>query len=575
MTRVRQLQIENFRGIKSLCWDPEPGINCIIGQGDSGKSSILDAIDLCLGARRSVQFSDVDFFNLDVTQPISITVVLGALPDQLKAYDTYGLFLRAYDNLIGTVSDEPKAGEEIVLSLNLTVSADLEPVWTLVSQRAATQGITRGLSWKDRQLISPTRIGATAGQHLSWQRGAVLNRISDERSDASAALVSAARNARAAFGDQADQQLRQALNIVTTTAQELGVHIGNGARAMLDMHSVSFSGGTIALHDQAGVPLHGLGIGSTRLLIAGLERKAAGGGGIVLADEVEYGLEPHRLARFLDSLGAKERNSPPLQVFMTTHSPVALRELAGDQLYVLRVNHGQHRLIRVGTRDDKQSAIRAYPEAFLAKSIIACEGASEVGLIRGLDQYWVECGSISISARNCALFDCGGRTPEEPYKRASVFQRLGYRCMVLRDDDKPPQTEVDKAFVDAGGYVIAWQAGRALEDELFGSLAVGTCQALLTYAVELHADLVDEHLKSASNGACNLAVVLAEMRTNHLQQQTRIWLGKAARTRNAGWFKSISWMEHAARTIIGPGLQYADKTFYDRITAFYQWVSAQ
>ena len=33
-----------------------------LGPGDSGKSSILDAIDLCLGARRTVGFADTDFY---------------------------------------------------------------------------------------------------------------------------------------------------------------------------------------------------------------------------------------------------------------------------------------------------------------------------------------------------------------------------------------------------------------------------------------------------------------------------------------------------------------------------------
>ena len=48
-----------------------------------------------------------------------------------------------------------------------------------------------------------------------------------------------------------------------------------------------------------------------------------------------HGLEPHQIIRLLGSLGAKEKE-PPLQVLMTTHSPVALRELAGDQLFIVR-----------------------------------------------------------------------------------------------------------------------------------------------------------------------------------------------------------------------------------------------
>jgi hypothetical protein len=38
--------------------------------GDAGKSSVLDAIDYCLGARRSISFSDADFHRLDVSEPI-------------------------------------------------------------------------------------------------------------------------------------------------------------------------------------------------------------------------------------------------------------------------------------------------------------------------------------------------------------------------------------------------------------------------------------------------------------------------------------------------------------------------
>jgi putative ATP-dependent endonuclease of the OLD family len=48
MARIRQIDIKNFRSIKAFTWLPSPGINCLIGPGDSGKSSILDAIDSAL-----------------------------------------------------------------------------------------------------------------------------------------------------------------------------------------------------------------------------------------------------------------------------------------------------------------------------------------------------------------------------------------------------------------------------------------------------------------------------------------------------------------------------------------------
>lgn len=52
MVRIRKVEISHFRSIKSLSWTPAAGINRLVGPCDSGKSTILDAIYLCLSARR-------------------------------------------------------------------------------------------------------------------------------------------------------------------------------------------------------------------------------------------------------------------------------------------------------------------------------------------------------------------------------------------------------------------------------------------------------------------------------------------------------------------------------------------
>jgi putative ATP-dependent endonuclease of OLD family len=201
MPRLRKVEISNFRCIKKLSWLPSAGINCLIGPGDNGKSSILDAIDFCLGARRNVQFTDADFYELNVAIPIIISVTVGELGDDLKSLDAYGMFLRGFNFKTGEVEDEPDNGSETVLTLELSVTSDLEPSWTLVSDRAKAQNLSRNLAWNDRVRLAPTRIGALADYNLAWRRGSVLNRLSDERPDASAALAKAARDARVAFGD--------------------------------------------------------------------------------------------------------------------------------------------------------------------------------------------------------------------------------------------------------------------------------------------------------------------------------------------------------------------------------------
>ena len=50
--RIVQIEIRNFRGIRKLDWNPSPGMNCLIGPGDSTKTTILDAIAFWWGKEK-------------------------------------------------------------------------------------------------------------------------------------------------------------------------------------------------------------------------------------------------------------------------------------------------------------------------------------------------------------------------------------------------------------------------------------------------------------------------------------------------------------------------------------------
>lgn len=574
MAKLCHLAIQNFRSIQKMSWAPSDGINCLIGPGDSGKSTILDAIDLCLGARRSVAFGDTDFHNLDVTQPIVILATLDDLPDQLLNLDVYGDFLRGFDPETGRVEDEPRVGISTVLTLRLTVAADLEPVWSLYSDRAQRDGLERSLAWKDRALLAPARIGSFANSNLSWSRNSVLNRLTEDRAELGSQLAAAGRQARASFGDKADAQLTDALTTVTVVANSLGVPVGASARALLDAHSISIGDGAISLHNEAGIPLRSLGTGSSRLLVAGLQREATASASIALVDEVEYGLEPHRLARLLDSLGAKD-DGELLQTFMTSHSPVALRELTADQVFVVRLQLDRHRVRRVGAVDAIQGMLRKNAEAFLAKSIVVCEGASEVGLGRGLDRYWRSKGLPSFFALGGAYVDTGGSEPDRCFEQGSALLKLGYRVLVLADADKPPTPDVVQAFHDAGGTSVTWRQGRALEDELFHSLSDDGIDELLAKAIEIHGrDLVNDHIKSKSGGKVDLNAVESESIVEGFSDGTKTLLGIAARTKGNGWFKSITAFQEVANDIVGPHLAESDADFQVLINKFRDWIHA-
>ena len=55
---IRRLKIQRFRGIESLTWHPTSGINIILGGGDVGKTTILDAIGLLLNPTNVYVVSD-------------------------------------------------------------------------------------------------------------------------------------------------------------------------------------------------------------------------------------------------------------------------------------------------------------------------------------------------------------------------------------------------------------------------------------------------------------------------------------------------------------------------------------
>lgn len=573
MARIRHILVENFRSIKNFEWFPSAGVNCLVGAGDSGKSTILDAVDCCLGARRSMPFNDADFFELDVSKPLRISITLGELDDSLKTLDRYGLYVRGFNSTLNKIEEEPDQDLETVLTVELIVTNSLEAEWSIVSERAKAQDMVRDLNWADRIRISPTRIGVAADHHLGWGRGSVLNRISEERADASTALAQASRDVRKTFGDQAEKQLGVALKIVEETAKELGISAVD-IKAMLDVHSASLTGNTVCLHDESGVPLRRLGVGSARLLVAGLQRKASTQCTILIADELEHGLEPHRIIRLIDSLGAKE-NKPPLQVFMATHSPVVLRELSGDQIAVLKPLTNKHEVKVAGSSDEIQGTLRLYPEAFLAVSILVCEGASEVGLVRGIDKHRVEKGLQSLSALGVCLVDCLGGQPEKPFARACAFEALGYRTGVLRDSDTEPDPKVEKAYKDKNGSVFAWRKGLCLEDELFQSLPKEGIQKLLAFAIKLHGDsIIDEHIKSLSTGSSDWKRVQKEMAASaDVSAATRALLGRSSRTKSSSWFKNVRRMEYIGREIVSPLLDQCNKEFNSVITKVFTWMA--
>jgi hypothetical protein len=83
--------------------------------------------------------------------------------------------------------------------------------------------------------------------------------------------------------------------------------------------------------------------------------------------------------------------------------------------------------------------------------------------------------------------------------------------------------------------------------------------------------LVNDHIRSTSKNSKDLNAIQVEQLVDGITMESRQILGKAARTRKAGWFKSVTWMEEVARDIVGPDLASTEAGFRALLDAIFTW----
>src|SRR5205085_1611211 len=80
---VRRLSIQRFRSIQSMTWWPSPGLNLILGGGDVGKTTILDALALLFSPTNPNLVPDTDYYKRVEEDGFIIDAVI-SLPDDSK-----------------------------------------------------------------------------------------------------------------------------------------------------------------------------------------------------------------------------------------------------------------------------------------------------------------------------------------------------------------------------------------------------------------------------------------------------------------------------------------------------------
>jgi putative ATP-dependent endonuclease of the OLD family len=467
--KIRKIKIKNFRGVKELDWNlPTADIFCLIGKGDSSKSTILEAIRYAFYPQWNLTLSDSDFYQCKVADAIVIEVTIGDLTEEFCSLNKYGNHLRGWDAAALNLTDEPDDHLERVLTVMLTVENDLEPKWLVICDRAPG-----GAPFKqtDRNKVSVGLIGSYSEKQLSWATGTALAKLTEAQS-LNELLANAARTARTSLDADRTVSLKNFDAAAVKSqgiAKLLGVPVLDAYKAQLDLTSINLKVGGLALHD-GDIPLRQLGLGSRRMLLCGIQKMGLEEGHITLFDEVEFGLEPHRITRLIKHVREDQRG----QYFLTTHSPIVLRELTVKELHIVHNNGGVVQIISAAKEGfeehEMQGKIRSSTEAFLAKKVVICEGATEVGFLRGFDDYQVDKGKDPFSFHGVALLDAKGASKVKDLAKA--FNSLCYDVSVLADADAEDQFSAADvaALEDLKIPVQFWSDKLSLEERAFQDL---------------------------------------------------------------------------------------------------------
>lgn len=529
--RLRRLEIENFRGVRALDWRHIAVTAALVGPGDSGKSSILDAIERVLSPKWNVAFDDTDFWDLQTFAPIVIRATITDLAPSFYRDSKFGLLLHGYDNEEGTaVTASGDDGEAHALVVELRVDASLEPAWSVLD----AEGERHPFMARDRDMLGMLRVGGYVDQHLGWSRGSVLTRLTDSGDAVGAVLAEATRQARSGLKTDGLEKLTAAAQRVEALGKNLGAAPHSGLIPHLDASSLSVAAGALSLHDGK-VPTRRAGLGTRRLLVVAMQREAAAQSGLTVIDEFEQGLEPHRIRRLLRVLRGRPPEGPELakgQLILTTHSPTVLSELEPAELCVTRRAADGTVTVRSLPAAIAYVLVRT-PEALLARKVIVAEGATEVGLCHALDEAWTTQTGSSFGYRGVVVVDGEGGT--QPATMAGHLATLGYEVALLIDSDAKA-----KASKAAGAVVLAWPGGLCTEQRLATDLPEAALARMAVAADErggrgVRDAIADQlkvsraALKEGEPASWITAAGVAAFRTA---------LGDVAKKKNQAWFKS-------------------------------------
>jgi putative ATP-dependent endonuclease of OLD family len=375
---IYQLTIERFRGIAALSWKPGRGVNVILGGGDVGKTSILDAIGLLLSPTNPTTVPDTDYFARDVEAGFLIEAVFslagaGAINYQIKP--SWPWKWNGSEAVVPTIDGDETVGEP-VYRLRVRGTEDLELAYEIVQP----DGNVDVFSVILRRAIGLVRLSGDDrnDRDLRLVQGSALDRLlADKNYRSRLASELAKTDVKNELTDSAKDVLK-ALDLVfqqRSLPGKLDLAITGGQGLSITALIGLTANRTASDRDDVQLPLASWGAGTRRIATLAIAEQNQGEAPITLVDEIERGLEPYRQRSLMNQL--QEGRS---QVFVTTHSLPAIS--AASKAAIWYVDQGGI----IGSLEADKIAVHRKndPETFLARLAIVAEGVTELGFVTTL-----------------------------------------------------------------------------------------------------------------------------------------------------------------------------------------------
>ena len=465
---IKRIKINNFRGIKELNEEFDNRLICLIGNSDSTKSTILDAIEYCLYPYWNIPLTDIDFYNCNIENNIVIQLTVGDIPSKLLTEDKYGLYIRK--DVDEDKNDEPLDDDEKFLTVELRVNEMFECKWSVINNR--TNG--KQISHKDRAEFNVSRIGEKIDRDFNIGRNSVIKQYVKETSLIDKFIIDTIRSIKSK--NLSDEELNFALTTIKKVLKDNSVNLDNELKISFELKNSDIGFSSLNLCDGK-IPIRYKGIGTKRLISSVLNINKLENSACILIDEIEYGLEPHKLSDLLYKLHSKSSTG---QVILTTHLPITISELSYSNLFLCISKTGITKCNKFD--EDLQPLLRANPYAFISNKIIVVEGATESGILKTLNYKWSDSGN-SLSLYNSVVMD--GKGGINACQNAQKLKNIGYDvCLFIDADDLKTNQEAEK-LRKKGIKVLMWKEGNSTEKQLISDLTFDSLSQVIDMMIEL------------------------------------------------------------------------------------------